>query len=257
MQAGTRLTREDFVDIQAHVDLANEIFAAHGLALGASGDMAAFADFIASQEESWGASASHNPVHSYLVPTNAFWLYLEEADGTPIASITQKCVRTESFIEEIFSHTLYDTQKPVLDARLPEFHDGAAEVEFAFAGNVVYASGLFIRPDYRGRGLIALGRISRSIALRHFKADWFVGIQRLTATSRYHILERQRFAHCRPFLKGMPYKWDGNFQISWSSRAEWLEAIRQELRDAGRYTPATSRYDSGRIAVEAIANSRA
>lgn len=257
MRAGTRLTREDFVDIQAHVDLANEIFAAHGLTLGASGDMAAFADFIASQESSWGASASHNPMHSYLVPTNAFWLYLAQADGTRVASITQKCMRTESFIEEIFSHTLYDTQKPVLTARLPEFHDGAMEEEFAFAGNVVYASGLFIRPDYRGHGLIVLGRISRSIALRHFKADWFVGIQRLTATSRYHILERQRFAHCKPFLKGMPYKWDGDFQISWSSRSEWLEAIRQELRDAGRYRPAPPRYGSGRIAVEAVADSRA
>ena len=190
MRAGTRLAREDFVDIQAHIDLATAFFAAHGLTLGASGDMEAFAAFIASQAESWGASASHNPVHSYLVPTNAFWLYLEEPDGTRVASITQKCIQTERFIEEIFSHTLYDTRKPVLDARLPEFHDGAAAEEFAFAGNVVYASGLFIRPDYRGRGLIILGRISRSIALRHFKADWFVGIQRLTASSRYHILER-------------------------------------------------------------------
>lgn len=257
MRELTRLRRDDFAVIQAHVDHANTIFADQGLRLGASGDMDAFAAFIGSQENSWGASASHNPAHSYLVPTNAFWLYLEDADGTKIASITQKCIRTESFIEDIFSHTLYNTQKPILDARLPEFHDGAEEGDFTFAGNVIYASGLFIRPDYRARRLIILARISRSIALRHFKADWLVGIQRLTETSRYHGLERQRFAHCKPFLKGMPYKWDGDFQISWSSRSEWLEAIRQELRDAGIYTPATSHFGSGRIAVEAIANNRA
>jgi len=155
MREVARLRREDFADIQAHVDHANSIFVDQGLRLGASGDMDAFAAFIGSQENSWGASASHNPAHSYLIPTNAFWLYLEEADGTKIASITQKCTRTESFIEDIFSHTLYDTQKPILDARLPEFHDGAEEGGLHLCGQrhlcqrIVYPPGLSRPGAYR------------------------------------------------------------------------------------------------------------
>jgi hypothetical protein len=252
------LRRPDFEDIQAHVDLAADLFAANGLTLGTSGDMDAFAAFISGEKHSWGASASHNPLHSYLTPANAFWVYLEErTTGVKVASCTQKVVRTENFIADIFSHTLYDTRKPVLDGRLPEFHDGADEAEFAFSGNVVYGSGLYIRPDYRAKGLIILSRLARTIALRHFKAHHFVGIQRLTESSRFHALERQHFAHCKPFVKGMPYKWDGSFQISWSSRAEWLEAIRQELRDAGRYRRGPLHFPESQRAAEAISDSRA
>lgn len=257
MAGTTPLRRQDFEDIQAHVELAVERFAARGLALGTSGDMAAFAAYIGGEKESWGASASHNPLHSYLTPANAFWVYLEEKEtGAKVASCTQKLVQTENFIADIFSHTLYDTQKPVLDGRLPEFFDGADEADFAFSGNVVYGSGLYIRPDYRGQGLLILSRLTRTIALRHFKAHHFVGIQRLTARSRFHALERQHFAHCRPFVKGMPYKWDGDFQISWSSRAEWLAAIRRELRDAGTCRPAPSRCPGGRTAAEEAADNR-
>lgn len=251
------LRRRDFEDIQAHVDLAVDLFGANGLTLGTSGDMEAFAAYIAGEKHSWGASASHNPLHSYLTPANAFWVYLEEkTTGVKVASCTQKVVRTENFIADIFSHTLYDTQKPVLDGRLPEFYEDANEADFAFAGNVVYGSGLYIRPDYRGKGLIILSRLSRTIALRHFKAHHFVGIQRLTEHSCYHALARQHFAHCKPFVKGMPYKWDGSFQISWSSRDEWLEAIRQELRDAGKYRQEPLHFHDGHRAAEAISNSR-
>lgn len=258
MGEAVQLRRRDFEDIQAHVDLAVDLFAAHGLTLGTSGDMEAFAAYISGEKHSWGASASHNPLNSYLTPANAFWVYLEDREtGVKIASCTQKVVWTESFIADIFSHTLYDTQNPVLDGRLPEFYEGAEEADFAFSGNVVYGSGLYIHPDYRGKGLIILSRLSRTIALRHFKAHHFVGIQRLTERSAFHALERQCFAHCKPFVKGMPYKWDGSFQISWSSRAEWLEAIRRELQDAGRYRRGPLHYPDDCRAAEAISDNRA
>lgn len=251
------LRRQDFIDINAHERLAGGLFARHGLAYHASGDMDAFAAYIAGEEESWGASASHNPAHSFLTPANSFWIALKERDGTIVGSCTQKCVETENFMAEVFAHTLYDSRKPVLAPRLPDFHDGAEEDDFAFAGRICYGSGLFIRPDYRGKGLLVLSRLSRTIALRHFKAHWFVGIQRLTRSSRRHALDRQMFAHCKPFLRGMPYKWDGEFQLSWSSRAEWLEAIRREVRDAGRRRRAPSRAPAGRRRAEAAGSSRA
>jgi GNAT superfamily N-acetyltransferase len=251
------LFTQDYADIQAHVDYAKEAFHAHGLTLESSGDMEEFARFIAAQKESWGASASHDPVHSYLTPGNAFWIWLEDKDGNRVASAAQKVIRTENFIAEVLSHRLYDTMKPVLDARLPEFFAGAGEEDFSFRGNVIYGSGLFVHPDYRGRGFILLGRISRTLALRHFSADWFVGIQRYTPNSHIRALQAQSYAHCKPALKGMPYKWDGEFQISWSSGAEWLNAIRSELRNAGRIPAMPSHVPADRIPEGAVGHSPA
>lgn len=249
--------RQDYADIQEHVDFAKERFREHGLTMDSSGDMEDFARFIAKQKESWGASASHDPDHSYLTPENAFWIWLEDKDGNRVASAAQKVVRTRSFIGEVLSHRLYDTMKPVLDARLPEYFAGVGDGDFNFCGSVVYGSGLFVRPDYRGRGFILLGRVSRSLALRHFSADWFVGIQRYTPNSHIRALKAQSYAHCKPALKGMPYKWEGSFQISWSSGAEWLEAIRSELRDAGRIPSMPSHSPVDRIPGEAAGNSPA
>lgn len=237
------LTRRDCADIQAHIDLACDRFDRHGLTLRASDDMRAFVEFISGEEHSYGASASHDPAHSHLTPGTSFWVYLEEKEtGVKVGSCAQKLVVTRNFAEDLLSHTLYESKVPTLHHRMLEFHDGLSEKHLRFAGNIVYGSGLYIHPDYRGKGLLILSRISRTIALRFFKADHFVGIQRLTESSRRMILERQRFAHVRAFAKGMPGKWDGDFQIAWSSRKEWLAAIRQELRDAGTRMQASSRY---------------
>jgi len=249
------LFKQDYADVQTHVDYAKETFREHGLTMESSGDMEDFARFISKQEESWGASASHDPVHSYLTPGNAFWIWLEDKDGNRVASAAQKVVRTRSFISEVLSHRLYDTMKPVLDARLPDYFAGVGDGDFNFSGNVIYGSGLFVHPHYRGRGFILLGRVSRSLALRHFSADWFVGIQRFTQNSHIRALQAQSYAHCKPALKGMPYKWDGEFQISWSSGAEWLEAIRSELRSAGRIPSMPSPSPVGHIREEAAGHS--
>ncbi len=236
------LTRRDCADIQAHIDMACDRFDRHGLTLRASDDMQAFVDYISGEEQSFGASASHDPAHSYLTPGTGFWIYLEEKEtGLRMGSCAQKLVVTKNFVEDLLSHTLYESKVPTLHHRMLEFHDGLSEEDLGFSGNIVYGSGLYIHPDYRGKGLLILSRISRTIALRFFKADYFVGIQRLTSKSQRMILERQRFAHVRAFAKGMPGKWDGDFQIAWSSRKEWLAAIRQELLDEETRKPASSR----------------
>ena len=252
----SRLTRQDYADIQAYIDYAIDVFAGHGLTMHVNCDMDDFSRFITGQPASFGLSASHDPLHSYLTPENAFWIWLEDKHGERVASASQKLIRTQNFIGTIFSHKLYDSVKPVLNAKLPEQFDGADESEFAFGGNISYGSGLFVHPRYRGRGFLLIACVSRTIALRYFEADWFVAIQRLTETSHIRSLKAQLYAHCKPFLKGMPYKWDGEFQISWSSRAEWLAAIRQALRDAGRPLSEKPHSPSDRIQVEAIAHNR-
>jgi hypothetical protein len=240
------LTRRDCADIQAHIDLACDRFDRHGLMLRASDDMQAFVDYISGEEHSFGASASHDPAHSYLTPGTSFWVYLEEKKtGVKVGSCAQKLIVTKNFAEDLLSHTLYESKVPTLHHRMLDFHDGTSEEDLGLAGNIVYGSGLYLHPNYRGMGLLILSRISRTIALRFFKADHFVGIQRLTGKSRRKILERQRFAHVRAFAPGMPGKWDGDFQIAWSSRSEWLAAIRQELLDAETRRQASSRRRDG------------
>lgn len=252
-----KLTRQEHADLIAHVKLAEDLFGSQGLVMKSSGDMDAFAAFIADKEHSGGLSESHDPAHCHLTPDNSFWIWLETADGEKVACATQKIVETESFIGEIFSYRLYDSLSPVIERRLPEFHDGADEDEFHFAGKVVYGSGLYVHPDYRGRGFMMLGRVSRTLALGHYGADWFVGIQRLTNASHDHVVKRQQYATVRPFLKGMPHKWDGSFQIGYSTGREWLTAVQTELRNAGQHQQGSSRDQGRRIAAEEDARSPA
>ena len=225
------LTRQDYADIQGHIDLGIRLFGEYGLTMRASDDMEDFARFMAAQDNPIGLGSSHDPAFCHLTADNAFWIWLEDEHGERVASASQKFVRTRSFIGEILSHRLFDSRAPVLDAPMPDLLDGAADSDFDFAGNVVYGSGLFVHPRYRGRGFILLGRISRSLALRHFDADYLVGIQAFRPGSDVRALKAQRYANFKPALDGIPHRWGRQFQIAWSSRAEWLQAIRAELRD--------------------------
>lgn len=250
-----RLSRQDFVDVQRYVDFCSDVFAEHDLTLHSSGDMEAFAAFIASEEHSKGISASHDPLHSCLTPKTAFWLWLQNEAGERVASVTQKAFQTDSFMGEIFSHTLYDSMGPVLNAPVPDYLDEKFDLDFA--GVIAYGGGFYIHPDYRGKGLVILANVSRSIALRYFKADWFVGIQRLTKSSSFHSTQRQNYTHTKPFIRGMPYKWDVDFQIAWSSGENHLDSIRSVLRDAAKPQQASSHSPEHRRRARAAGSNRA
>lgn len=234
-----RLTKQDFADIQAHIDLTRERLDEHGLTLHVDHDMHAFVDYISRQEETHGVPSSHNPKKSYLHPGNSFWIYVKHtASGDIIACHAQRMLVTDDFVHDCFAQTLFEDMGPTLDA--PPI--GIDDFEAArMSGRVIYGGGNYIRPDWRSKGVLIFNRASRTVALRYFQADYLCALQMNTPRRRGMALTGLAFAHVQPFIKGgLPGKPQADdVQLSWSSRQEWMEAIRRELanQDAATRTP--------------------
>ncbi len=233
-----RLSKQDFSDIQAHIDLTRQRLGALGLTLHVSHDMHAYVDYIGRQEDTHGVPSSHDPKRSHLHPGNSFWVYVEHpASGDIIACHAQRMLVTDDFVHDCFAQTLFEDMQPTLDAPPIGIDDFE---ESHMSGRVLYGGGNYIRPDWRGKGVLIFNRASRTIALRHFQADYLCGLQMNTPRRRAMALTGQAFAHVKPFVKGgLPGKPHADdVQLSWSSRQEWMDAIRRELanQDAGTRT---------------------
>lgn len=234
-----RLGKRDFSDIQAHIDLTKTRLGEHGLTLHVDHDMHAFVDYIGRQEDTHGVPGSHDPTKCYLHPGNSFWIYVRHtASGDIIACHAQRLIVTDDFVHECLAQTLFANLDPNLDAAplgVDDFEDAR------MSGRILYGGGNYIRPDWRGKGLLIFNRASRTIALRHFQADYLCALQMNTPRRRGMALTGLAFAHVKPFIKGgLPGKPQADdVQLSWSSRHEWMEAIRRELsnQDAATRTP--------------------
>ena len=234
-----RITKQDFWDIQSHIDLTKSRLGELGLTLHTDHDMHAFVDYLGRQEDTHGVPGSHNPHKSHLHPGNSFWIYIKHAaSGQIIACHAQRLIVTEDFVHDCQAQTLFGDLTPNLDA-WPLGVDDFDEARMS--GRVVYGGGNYIRPDWRGKGLLIFNRASRTIALRHFQADHLCAFQMNTPRRRGMALTGLAFANVKPFIKGgLPGKPQADdVQLAWSSRQEWMDAIRRELanQDAAKRTP--------------------
>lgn len=254
-----RLIKQDYADIQAHIDLTRTRLGELGLTLHVDHDMRAFVNYIARQEDTHGVPSSHDPRRCHLHPGNSFWVYVKHpASGDIVACQAQRLIVTQDFLQDCLAQTLFSNLTPSLDAA-PGGVDES--IDARISGRVIYGGGLYIRPDWRGAGLLIFNRASRTIALRHFQADYFCGLQLNTPQRRAMALNGFAFAHVRPFIKGgLPGKPQADdVQLSWSSRGEWLETVRRELanRDAATRTPMRTHVPSDPLREVAAAGSRA
>lgn len=254
-----RLIRQDFCDIQSHIDLTKRRLDDHGLTLQVDQNMYAFVDYISRQEDTHGVPSSHDPHKCYLHPGNSFWVYIiHSASGDIIACHAQRLMITDDFVHECQAQTLFGNLNPSLDAQ-PLGVDDFDEARVS--GRVVYGGGNYIRPDWRGKGLLIFNRASRTIALRHFQADYLCAFQMNTPQRRGMALTGLAFANVEPFIKGgLPGKPQADdVQLSWSSRQEWMEAIRRELanQDAARHMPRQSHAPTDPLKEVKAADNRA
>jgi len=234
-----RLSKQIFSEIQAHIDLAKARLGEHGLTLHVDNDMQAFVDYISRQEGTHGVPSSHDPHRCYLHPGNSFWVYVKHvATGDIVACHAQRLIVTDDFVEECLAQTLFENLAPNLET-VPFDVDEADDARLS--GRVLYGGGTYIRPDWRGNGLLIFNRVSRSIALRHFKGDYVCGLLMNTPRRRALALTGFDYAHTKPFIKGgLPRKPQADdVQLSWSNREEWMEVIRRELanQDAATHRP--------------------
>ncbi|MDH3702143.1 MAG: hypothetical protein OEU46_12580, partial [Alphaproteobacteria bacterium] len=229
------------------------------LTLHAHHDMHAFVDYLGRQEETHGIPTSHDPRYCYMHPGNSFWIYVRHtATGDIVACHAQRLIVTSDFVEECMAQILFENLAPNLDTE-PLGIDDSDDIRLS--GRIVFGGGTYIRPDWRGAGLLIFNRASRTIALRHFRADYLCGMQMNTARRKTLALTGFEFAHVKPFIKGgLPHKPQADdVQVSWSSRAEWMETIRRELanQDAATHTPRQKHGQNGPLGEAAAAGIRA
>jgi hypothetical protein len=233
-----RLGDQDRADIQTYIDVAREQLAVQGLSLEVDRDMAAFKDFYNAQPARLNFPTSLDADHC-IIPPNAFWLKVRAHSGEIVACHGQKPFETEDFVEALRLHLCYRNAVPALDLYDVDLKPEVLDIQIA--GRIVLGGGLWVHPDWRGRGLMIFNRVNRALALRHFLPDYFVGWldyrpSRLhMATARdgaaYHHAVRLsddlypptvyigKEAKPRPML------------LAWSTWREWLDTIRDELAE--------------------------
>jgi len=224
-----RFDEQSLSAIQTFVDRSREHFGSMGLTFGVSDNMAAWADWLSKQPNSHGVTKTHDPKHTHLDPGNSFWASLREADGRVIGCHAQRLIITDDFLDDVITQTAFFDRVPKV--RLDDLGLRLETKVMQISGRVCLGGGLYIHPDWRGKGLYnVLSRTTRAISLRHFKLDWYLAYF-LTTQSRTQLgLEGAAFAHALPLLSGIypPYGRQTDIQLMMISREEALAQIRRD-----------------------------
>jgi len=232
----SRLSQPQLNTLQAHIDYTVAYLDSLNLRLGISHDLSAFADYLKEQPATHGSPRTHDPAFTYIPPDMGFWIYA--ADGDRIVACHANVLSiTDDFIADCLTQTYFgnlSTESVLAPCRV---HPDSEAV--SIHGRVCLGGGLYINPDYRGKKLGIINRVSRTIALRKFRLDFSVSTI-LDRPSRWRMArELARYHHLSRFMvNGQPGKPDiGDTVMCWSSAQELIEGIRQELEEAGVKIP--------------------
>ncbi len=256
-----RFTASELENLQGHIDLTEETVGQIGLTLKVSTDMASFIDYLGNEpaKDTHGTPTTHNPELSYLHPGNSFWVYLEDARGEIVACHGQRLCETRDFINDCLRQTYFQDLTPKIRQDPLDLYPEANEIQLR--GRLAFGGGLYIRREWRGKDLLIFNRCSRTLALRHFDADYVVGTLRNTPSRQGMALGGVAYAECSRFVKGaFPGKPESRDTIvAWSSRRQLLQTIAQEVDARCGDTPsqAASPGHSRRRAAGAAAHSPA
>ena len=228
-----RFDDQSLAAIQTFVDRSCEHFTSMGLIYGVDDDMTAWADWLSQQPHSHGVTKTHDPKLTHLDAGNSFWAHLKDTKGRVVACHAQRLIVTDDFLDDIVTQTAFFDRLPKI--RLDELGLRLETKLMRISGRVGLGGGLYIHPDWRGRGLYnVLSRTTRAISVRHFKLDWYLAYF-LTTQSRTQLgLEGAAFAHAIPLLSGIypPYGRETDIQLMMMTREEALAQIRHDNQTA-------------------------
>ena len=148
----------------------NDTLSAAELDMTVRHDMAEWAEHLSQAPGISGISPTHNPEHSVLDGSNAYWICVRNRRGTIVATMANRIFQTEDFRQLILTNRAWYDKSPrpihpinlVLPADTP-----------VLSGNVGCGGGLWVHPDYRGCHVgVNLARLSKLIALQHYEVDW-------------------------------------------------------------------------------------
>jgi len=163
------LSDSDYAAIHDYVGLCLAWVERRGLVLSVETDMRGWAAMMRAAPKIAGVNPTFDPDHSYLTPSNSFWLRVTRG-GQDIACSANRYFQTDDFIGLMRSLRLRYDLRPVLLAPLTVVQPPSSP---RIAGGMGHSGGLWVHPEHRGIGLSRLlPRLIRVLSLRHFEEDW-------------------------------------------------------------------------------------
>lgn len=238
----TRLTEQELVDIQSFIDQKIEYAEGMGLELGIDDDMWKWRELMETAPGAVGASRTLDPKLNDVSSGNAFWVKLTDDNGQIIGCQANRFFVTEDFVEEyVCTHRFFGDRCPSLKHYPVQLRDPIP----VLCGRMNFGGGGWVHPDWRGKAISGLmSRIGRTLALRHFLIDYYVGFMSATDNHRLYGRHRQGLMNRRHLLSGRYPGREENIDVDiyWMHRGEMMNQISQELAPPPGHTdPATMR----------------
>lgn len=225
----TLLTREELATIQSSIDEKLDRADALGLSAHVDDDLWKWKEHIESAPSGIGASRTLDPALNDVRPGNSFWVNLRDSKDRIVACQANRFVESEDFVQEyICTHRFFGNRSPTLHYFPVQLCDSVPVIR----GNISFAAGTWVHPEYRGMALSGLvSKVGRMLALRHFLFDYVVGFIEATGNRRQYGANALGMKNRRHLLTGRypGRNRDQEMDIYWMHRGEFMSQIYQEL----------------------------
>jgi hypothetical protein len=193
------LSNDDFGLLQQNIDALVERVARLHLSIVVERNFHDLITFLRANR-AYNLNPTFNPECNDL-SRDSFWLRIIDEDGDTVASHAQRVFRTSDFCELIESGRLwYDNGMRLSEGQHPL---EITPPSMPIAGVVAHAGGLWVKPDYRKKGLsLFMPFLSRALCLRNYSPDFFTCI--VLETMARSPLPKQGYGYCHvePFVTG-------------------------------------------------------
>lgn len=225
----TRLTSHELGEIQKFIDKKIADAESLGLTLEVDDDLWEWRKLMDNAPATGGASKTLDPLVNDIRPGNSFWVKVIDDSGAVIGCQANRFVETEDFVEEyVTTHRFFGNRCP----SLVQYPVALQESVPVLRGKLNFGGGGWVHPDWRGKAISGLmSRIGRTLALRHFLIDYYLGFITATANHRLYGRNRQGLMNRRHLLTGHYPGRDEPLEVDiyWMHRGEILNQIAREI----------------------------
>lgn len=161
---------------------------------------------------------------------DAFWLRIEDENGSTVACHAERVYETDDFVAEyIDAGRLWWHRSAV--ASPSTWRDQVTAPPVRLCGRVAYAGSMLIAQAHRGRGLsLFLPYLSRALCFRNYGTNFHTGIVRERLAGSSVPTSNYGFPRTTPIFNGTLPGLNGPFErvhLCWMNRSEGLSQFRK------------------------------
>ncbi|MCC5579492.1 hypothetical protein IMZ11_28060 [Microtetraspora sp. AC03309] len=204
-----------------------ELSGIRGLRLFLSDDLARWASHMRSAAGTDGVNPTFDPGCGKVAPGESLCLWVRDETGGTVACIAGRVFETTDFTMLVRSLKLWFDPVP---AGMPDGLRLVLPATFpTLAGRVGHVGGLWIHPEFRGKGLSTiLARLARGAVLDRFAADWDTWVSFRKIADKAVLTSAYGTADAALCVDGFfpPTNRHEQVFLSFATRAQVLHAVR-------------------------------